>query len=188
MAFSDYKIDVIKHEVGHWVVAKFLGFRIGDIQIEILSDRRSLWHTATTKIQPEPDINNLDSLLKYIEDRVCILFAGVISQVLDKPNTNEETAANLLDTCGADDNGKIKDLLFISRGITYSGSILESNKIDHINAIQSQYWKKANELVRKNANTILFISEKIASVVDSRNKRYLFRQEELSSWFSDAAA
>lgn len=188
MTFSEYKIDVIKHEVGHWVVAKLLGFKTGEIRIEIISNCSSMGHFAAATIRPEPDLNSLDSLLRYIENRACILFAGVISQVLDKPDKNETTAATLLDTDGADDKGKVKDLLFIARGIRFSGSIQESTELDHINILQAEYWKKANELVINNEETILFISKKIAQIVSSRNKCYVFRDEELNTWFGHAAA
>ncbi|OHX37813.1 hypothetical protein BJL95_08430 [Methylomonas sp. LWB] len=188
MTFPEYKMDVIKHEVGHWVIARQLGFKTGKIEIEILSNRSSMGHMATATICPEPDINGLDPLLKYIECRVCILFAGVISQLLDKSNKTESTAAALLDTDGADDKGKIKDLLFIARGIRFSGSIHESNEHEQMNALQKAYWERANDLVLDNRETILSISEKIAPIVSSRNKRYVLQEDQLKSWFDHAAA
>jgi len=188
MVFDEHKIDVIRHEVGHWVLAKYLGFKTGDIEIEILENNKFHGHNGAAKIFPEPDINNLDTLYKYIDNRICILFAGVISQILEKNNSNERTAAILLETDGADDYKKIQELLFIARGVRFSGSIQESSELDHRNLIQKECWEKSDFLVKENKDLILFISKKIAQEIVLSNKCYLFKEERLNSWLSEAAA
>ena len=123
MNFSEYAIDVIKHEVGHWIVANRLGFKTGNITIQIVQRGQSFWHEASTKIRPEPDVTNITDLLVYLENRICILFSGVISQVLEKKNITSSTAADLLLTDGASDYEKILELIFIYRGIRFSGEL-----------------------------------------------------------------
>jgi len=107
---------------------------------------------------------------------------------LKKNNSNERTAATLLETDGADDYKKIQELLFIARGVRFSGSIQESSELDHRNLIQKECWEKSDFLVKENKDLILFISKKIAQEIVLSNKCYLFKEERLNSWLSEAAA
>ena len=174
MEFEEYKIDVIRHEVGHWVLAKCLGFRTGDIAIEILRHGNSYGHNGAATIFPEPDISNLNALYEYIGNRICVLFAGVISQTLEKFNINDTTAANLLEIDGTDDHNKIRELLFIARGIKFSGSIHESSELEQVDLIVKECWEKSDHLVKEHRTSILFISEKIMQQLVSSNKKYIY--------------
>jgi hypothetical protein len=188
MNFPEYAIDVIKHEVGHWIVANRLGFKTGDITIRIVQEGHSFGHDASANIRPEPDVTNITGLLEYLENRICILFAGVISQVIEKKNITKSTAADLLSTNGASDYQKIIELVFICRGIRFSGKITEENELIHRNAITSEYWKKADELVQNNKDSIAFISQKIARIVVQPGKTYTIRKAKLASWISNFTA
>jgi len=128
MNFTEYTIDVIKHEVGHWVVAKILGFKTGDITIQITHNGKLFGHEASANIRPEPEISNITDISSYLENRICILFAGVISQAIGKTDISETSAADLLLADGASDYAKVTELVFICMGIKFYGEICEQKE------------------------------------------------------------
>ena len=115
--FFIYSKPLITHELGHWFVAKKLNFEVGDIKLKIIGGFGEYGHNGSSKIYPKIFISNIRELDTYLENRICILFAGVVAQAFFSENdswTSEDTQ-NLLDTWGADDQSKIKELSFIFR-------------------------------------------------------------------------
>ena len=60
--FYNYKKELIRHELGHWIVAKELGFKIGDIKLRISGEFGTYGHNGSSKIFPEPFIDTIDIL------------------------------------------------------------------------------------------------------------------------------
>ena len=60
--FHQYKKELIYHELGHWLVSKTLGFKVGSIELEILEVKNTHGHNGSSKIYPQPYIQKNEEL------------------------------------------------------------------------------------------------------------------------------
>lgn len=62
--------EVVYHELGHWIVAREVGFDIGKIVIELIDKRGYLPnHRASSEAFPSPSLKQVDDIKRYIIDR-----------------------------------------------------------------------------------------------------------------------
>ena len=71
---------VAKHEMGHYVVARALGFRTGDVSIEIIGHAEG--HRGTAEITLHEKIRSIEELRVYLERRIIVLNAGGAAETL----------------------------------------------------------------------------------------------------------
>lgn len=80
--WSEVQRKVLRHELGHWLVARKVGSDTGDITIMIRQP--SLGHPPLQEgdswVNPAPVIKNVDDLTLYLEDRISVLYAGLAAQ------------------------------------------------------------------------------------------------------------
>lgn len=74
-----YAVDQLaRHEIGHAIVGRSLGFRIGELHLSLISESGDrIGFTETTcdrQLQGIPDI------VKYLEDRIVVLMAGTMAE------------------------------------------------------------------------------------------------------------
>lgn len=180
MKFDTEKLEAAHHEVGHWVIANYLGFKTGKISIEIKHDKKSFGHNGSSKIFPRLDSNSIKEIDLYLKNRIAVLFSGVIAQSICMKNREKYTAANLLKSTGLGDHKKIMELLPIYRGIRFpdaSPKDEESQTLD----IHTECWTYSDNLVQKNINLISHIAGKISMEIISTNKSFTFEFEKLNS-------
>jgi hypothetical protein len=71
---SDLARRVAQHEMGHYVIARAMGFRTGDVSIEIIGPIDG--HRGAAEVTlPEPAAT-IDEVRTYLERRVIVLYAG----------------------------------------------------------------------------------------------------------------
>jgi len=121
MGFKETLIKVLRHELGHWLIARQLGFDVGDIEIEIIKidekkgGANQYTHSGSSKVFLEPTIKTFSDLHNYLDQRIQVLYAGVLAQTHGQ-NLNNEELANAIALDAQGDQDKIEELSILVRG------------------------------------------------------------------------
>ena len=186
--FFTYSKDLIRHEIGHWFVAKKLNFEVGHIKLKVIGSFGHYGHNGSSSIYPKVFISNIKDLDIYLEDRICILFAGVATQAYFSENenwTHEDTQA-LLDTWGIDDQSKIKELSFIFRGILFKEEeSTKENELQQLQTINNRCWLKTTQIIDSNKEKIEYLVSKISQIMEELDKEYVITFDTLENWLSE---
>lgn len=103
-------VDVFRHEAGHMVVAKLLGFETQEVVYGT--------ETAGAKLIIEPNLPDTQSVAEFIRKRLVILHAGVLAESINGGKTNSDRAIELIrDKEGADDYSKVRELTRVLAGV-----------------------------------------------------------------------
>lgn len=182
--FNLYKEKVIRHEIGHWLSARELGFEVGDINLNILENQVGFGHEGSATIKPCHNIEGIEDLKIYVENRIAILLSGVLSQVMseDETEVNSSMVEELLDSDGADDNSKIIELSHILRGSIYKGDMNSDNEIEQLAEIMEICWKKSCDVLSKKKELIDYLLNQISIEITSTNKEYTFNNSKIEEW------
>lgn len=108
-------LGTIRHELGHWLVADALGFRVGEISICRPVSGRLLG--SATCFPHVRLYGKTRRILKHCENRISVLFAGVVSEIIFDKDQTEDRSTQLLETAGADDYSKIKEIIYLDASI-----------------------------------------------------------------------
>ena len=167
---------IVTHEVGHWITARKLGFTTGGIQF----DKEHPEDSGSTKIFPMPKFETLDDVESYCMKRLAVLCAGMISEVLFRnPNSPEITdsdliqeAQKLVDESGVDDTGKIKELIFIVRGIKFQNEEISlETECSQCQEITNLCFENARQIIRENAGASRFIIKRLCEEICDSKRR-----------------
>jgi hypothetical protein len=108
--------DYVRHECGHLVVAKALGFVTGGIIVQ----REVAW----AEIDQYFSCPSIESVSDHLMRRVQVLYAGAVAQTIQGKEIDQEACNNLFDgappyNTAAHDFAKIKELLRLWIAIRY---------------------------------------------------------------------
>jgi len=187
MSYSkEQKKAVICHELGHWLIAQSLGYKVAEIKIKFNRVAQYCSHDAHANILPQPDFMDINDIYKYIDDRIVILCSGLISENFSELSKEiiKKDAQTLFSKTASDDYKKIIELLLIARGIKFSGNISEDSEGMQRNEIFQTCWGRAMNLVGENHENISKASEYIAIKAEKDNFCYRFYQKDLSQILS----
>jgi hypothetical protein len=168
-AVRDRALRIAHHEMGHYVVARSLGFETGGVTLTVTMDLRHKGGATINLVQP---IASMDAMKAYLEARIIILLAGAMAQTLPSAPVGakrvdlSEAAAILKGALGAErDDAKISELRHLLRNITYPDTGLTSpDRITtELKTINDRLWLRAQEMIEALADTI---TELGAAVVD----------------------
>ena len=135
------RLDILRHEAGHLVVAKLLGFETGFIQFGI--------YDAGAEITLAAHFTELPAIVAYIKRRVTVLYAGVLAEALNGNRVDTEQARqDLTGAAGANDFAKIRELLTVLAGI--EGADIPVNSDEY----REPYFQRALTIVEKHAEVI----------------------------------
>ncbi|WP_454722582.1 hypothetical protein [Delftia acidovorans] len=186
-SMPDCSTNLAYHEAGHWIVARHLDFKVGEISLTVNMykterDKKYFEGYGSSHVDPEPVISSLAQVEKYLLERMAVLIAGVSAQmIVEKKRTLDE----VWQICGSDDQGKLNELSFILRGIRFKNDISSDTELSHRNQLISE----ADELVKKILTDKMQILEKIAkwmaSQVKNLGKKYAFTKEDLELRYSE---
>jgi hypothetical protein len=168
-AVRDRALQIAHHEMGHYVVARALGFETGGVTLTVTMDLRHKGGATINLVQP---IASMAAMKAYLEARIIILLAGAMAQTLPSAPVGakrvdlSEAAAILKGALGAErDDAKISELRHLLRNITYPDTGLTSpDRITtELKTINDRLWLRAQEMIEALADTI---TELGAAVVD----------------------
>jgi hypothetical protein len=168
-AVRDRALQIAHHEMGHYVVARALGFETGGVTLTVTMDLRHKGGATINLVRP---LSSMDAMRAYLEARIIMLFAGAMAQTLPSEPVGvkrvdlSDAAAILNGAHGAEqDDAKIRELRHLLRNITYPDTGLASSDriATELKAINDCLWLRAQEMVEALAETITGLG---AAVVD----------------------
>jgi hypothetical protein len=138
--------STIRHECGHLVVARSLGFPTAGI------------HLSPTKagagIDLQLSFKTIDDVLEFIEKRVQVLYAGSLAESLSRNKIQFEVADKLLMSTAANDFAKVRELVRMWVGLKHP-DVTESKFEEKLTKANDRFYNKAAKLVESNADLIV---------------------------------
>lgn len=159
-AVCERALQIAHHEMGHYVVARALGFTTGGVTLSVTMDLRHKGGATINLVRP---ISSMDAMRAYLEARIIMLFAGAMAQTLPSAPVGakrvdlSDAAAILNGALGAErDDSKIRELRHLLRNITYPDTGLASSDriATELKAINDCLWLRAQEMVEALAESI----------------------------------
>lgn len=141
--------DYVRHECGHLVVARSLGFPTGRIKLT--------GKDASAQITLLPSIQSLDDLKRFIERRVQVLFAGAMAQSLRGRKGNSDDANEFLRTTANQDYAKARELVRLHTGVERANAT-EDRFGAKLEQTDKRIYERAGKAVEKYASAILDLS------------------------------
>lgn len=153
-------LTVAQHEMGHYVLAKVMGFGTGGVTVELTGFNGSRGASAIYLDQP---VSDLDGVVNYLERRVLVLFAGALAEALSpihipKKGIDQPKASEIFlgPNLGADDDhSKVREALRLLRNIQHRSQCGEEEVEQQIREIANRLWARASELVERFEDTIV---------------------------------
>lgn len=159
-ALRDYALQIANHEMGHYVVARALGFETGDVTLKVTM---GLTHHGGASITLTRSITSIEAMKEHLEARMMVLYAGAIAQTLPAKHSPEKrvdkskAAAILKGEFGAEqDHAKIRELRYLLRNIAYPDTDPASSDsiIAELTDINDRLWLRTQQIVEELAETI----------------------------------
>ncbi|ODR89301.1 hypothetical protein A8M32_22975 [Sinorhizobium alkalisoli] len=139
-------LDRARHELGHHFVGYHLKFEMGDVSIEPPLGNL-VFIGGTSELDTSRPITSMLELEKWCEDRVKVLYAGVIAQAL-KGGVVDNQAAICLTTevSGHMDHKMVSQLMNLLRNVRYSDRPRADAEIS-MQADELELWSETSDLV-----------------------------------------
>lgn len=123
MGFYDVCLKVMRHELGHWLMSRHVGFRAGAIEITIYRDdqkggKHQYRQEGSSMVFTAPVVKNVDDLKEYLENRFQVLYAGIAAQIHGQKMSPEESG-RIMEMDAANDLRIIRELAPMLRGMLY---------------------------------------------------------------------
>ena len=178
MDFNKYKANVVRHELGHWFVARSLGFDVGEIRIKIRHELRvPLFHTASSHINLHPSLQTLEETSDFLMKRMSVLWAGIVFQ----SSLDKRPVEDIRDTDAAIDYANIQELAFVVRGIRFPNDNVPSKELDQRQSIYDECWRTASAIIDANFLMLERLSTKVSELVRKPNIPYAITTLELAN-------
>ncbi len=168
-------VKVVRHEVGHWIVGRYHGFKSGPIEITML---RGDGHRGSAQIETDCDLRTMDLLESYLRRRISTLFAGALAESLSEDGkVNNKYAANEFSSGGATNDHKgIRELLRILRGMTLGPPPSDEAKANkQLQNLSDDIWKETAEILESNYELIEELTHTIMERAEKVDKKFGYR-------------
>ena len=153
-------LQIAHHEMGHYVVARALGFATGGVTLSVTMDLRHQGGASITLVRP---ILSMQDMKTHLEARVMVLMAGAMGQTLSSTNpvtkrvAKSEAVAILKGAQGAEqDYAKVKELQYLLRNIAFPETDPASSDqvAVQLKVITDDLWARTQKIVEELAETI----------------------------------
>ncbi|MBD9564426.1 peptidase M41 [Pseudomonas sp. PDM09] len=159
-AIREHALQIANHEMGHYVVARALGFETGDVTLKVTMDLR---HQAGASIILTRSISSIEEMKEHLESRLIVLFAGAMSQTLPAKHSARKLVDKLKATAilngelGAEqDYAKVRELRHLLRNISHPATDPASSEriTAELKEITDRVWLRTQQIVEALADTI----------------------------------
>ncbi|WP_429391762.1 peptidase M41 [Pseudomonas laurylsulfatiphila] len=159
-AVRDRALQIAHHEMGHYVVARALGFETGGVTLTVTRDLR---HQGGASITLVRSISSIEAMKEHLEARMMVLLAGAMAQTLpSKPSAAKrvdkpKATAILKGEQGAEqDYAKIRELQHLLRNIVYpdTGPASGERITAQLKAMTDRVWLRTQKIIEDQAETI----------------------------------
>ena len=173
----EQSLPICRHEVGHYIVAKQLGFKMNGINIKIIDNRGC--HDAENNLELYRKLRTMKDILNYLDDRIQILYAGALAQSLSNGAVNTDHAEKYFEYGSDHDQKKALELVEIIRNIRYPDSD-ENTAIKEIEQIRRELFSKTQNVVVSNERIICKLSQKLDSEIHQLGETYDFSEDKIN--------
>lgn len=149
---------ISQHEMGHYVIAKAMGFSTGEVTLRLESHEK---HDGGSRIYLEEPFEGVGQIQRYLERRVLVLFAGAIAETLppqhgQKRGVDQDKAGEIiLSLSAASDYGKAREAISMLRNILHPQTLASGEASDQKIEITNRLWDRAVQLVEQFEHTIV---------------------------------
>jgi hypothetical protein len=159
-AIRERALQIAHHEMGHYVVARAMGFATGGVTLSVTMDLRHQGGALITLARP---IASMEAMKAHLEARVIVLLAGAMGQTLAPTNPNarrvdKSKAVTILKGAhGAEqDYAKVKELQHLLRNITCPDTDPASCErvTAQLKVMTDDLWARTQKIVEELAETI----------------------------------
>lgn len=160
-------IEFVRHECGHLIVAKSLGFKTGGITVTCKQ--------ACAELDIIPSCRNIEEIKDFIERRVIVLYAGAVAQSIYDGEIDSELCIKLLKTTALDDWRKIQEYVRLLAGIEHPGYDAAEDFAPKLKEVDDIIANKAGEAVNFYKELILELTDFfMARLPMDRDRRPLY--------------
>ncbi|WP_448109557.1 peptidase M41 [Pseudomonas azerbaijanoccidentalis] len=159
-AVRDRAWQIAHHEMGHYVVARALGFETGGVTLTVTMDLRHQGGASISLIRP---IASLEAMREHLEARIMVLLAGAMAQTLpSKPSAakrvDKAKATTILkgEQGAEQDYAKIRELQHLLRNIAYPDTdpVLGERIAAQLKAMTDRLWIRTQDIIEDQAQSI----------------------------------
>lgn len=153
-------LQIAHHEMGHYVVARALGFATGGVTLSVTMDLRHQGGASITLSRP---IASMEAMKTHLEARLMVLLAGAMGQTLSSTHSiarrvDKAQAVSILKGAqGAEqDYAKVKELQHLLRNIACPDThpVSSDQVAAQLKVITDDLWVRTQKIVEERAETI----------------------------------
>lgn len=162
---------VIHHELGHWLMAREMGFEVGKIVIN--SSRGKASGYAKVFPRASSQLDTAEAVDDYLSRRVRVLLAGVIVEIAWYKKTFGESLSDkdlkgiyenaVIDRSGIGDKGKAEELLAILAGIRGGTRAMDKDLNNQIRVIFVKIYRETEQVVETFLEMLFVLADLISS-------------------------
>lgn len=164
-----------RHEVGHNLVARLLGFQAGDLSAEI-----SGLSGGASAIDTSRPLRSIADIEKFCEERVMVLYAGVQAETLVNGSVDNDAAVRLAHDTGKNDHMMVQQLCNILRNIRYPDLPIDQAE-KRMQDDENQLWARTTVLVEQHATIISDLAQEVCDRRAIHGKPAIFTEAELNA-------
>ena len=184
--FEERRMLLLRHELGHWLVAKHHNFTADRIKIQIIYRRPSYLPNGSSKIFPVPvltaDGDVTQELITYLEQRIQVLYAGTIAQTIHLENLSSDETTEILLTDGAEDFRVAQELQPMLLGLLRkSGAPHEQTDQELTDQITEKAWVDAHLVIDGIKAKLIWMADELGKRVQETGIAYRFELDELKT-------
>jgi len=169
-----YVEQIARHELGHAVAAKLLGFKVNGITLQLTAANGD--HVATTSLDLSTRSTNIADAMNYVEKRVIILMSGAMAE--------GESVAHLMNTFypafddASFDRQKCDELLQLYLNVKNTEAGTRSSDYP------SHLISATHNLVRANHAAIVRMATKMAELLQDFGQKVIWSGEQVGEMFA----
>lgn len=170
---------VCKHEAGHCIMAKELGFKTNGIIVKITKNG----HKASAGITIlNQGIDNIEKTKEFLEKRIKVLYAGGIAESLNSSGElNEQHFAKVWEEGGGHiDHANIRELVRLLRDLVYPNTTDDDQANKELKELDDRFINEAGKIVSERIQIIEGIAQQITERIKELNIQYDFTEEDLN--------
>jgi hypothetical protein len=147
---------MVRHEFGHVVAAKLLGFTTGSVTVTVVDGQLD---EGRSEITLTPIFKDLKAVAEYAQRRIQVLYAGTGAEAFDGKETDGIRAEELLKTTAKNDHAKIRELLRIVAAIRHPG-VIDYQKLGELTTmVDTGLRLKSGDIVEQHGGLIVDLTE-----------------------------
>ncbi|MDR6606387.1 peptidase M41 [Pseudomonas synxantha] len=159
-AVRNHALQIAHHEMGHYVVARALGFETGGVHLTVTMDLR---HQGGASISLARSIFSIEAMKEHLEARMMVLLAGAMAQTLPSKHTavkrvdKSKATAILKGEQGAEqDYAKVRELQHLLRNLAYPDTDPASSEriAAELKTMTDRVWDRTQKIIEDQAETI----------------------------------